>query len=355
MALVVTRSDEVGGAQVHVRDLAEACARQGWQVTVLAGGQGRMASELRARGIPVLGLRHLARPLRPLRDLRALLELREALRGLGPDLVALHSSKAGWLGRLAAASLGIPAVFTAHGWAFAPGAPGAGLYRLAEFLAARLPGRVITVSRADQELARRLLGLETGCIPNGIPDDPGRADPAGEPPRLVMAARFAPQKDHDLLLHALARLRRHPWRALLAGEGPGRPRVERVVRDLDLEDRVELAGFLDPVPYPACQVAILASRWEGLPLCLLEAMRAGLPVVATEVGGVAEAVVDGETGLLVPPGDPEALARAVEALLEDPGLRTRLGRAGRIRYERFFRHELMVERTLEVYRRVAGR
>ena len=107
------------------------------------------------------------------------------------------------------------------------------------------------------------------------------------------------------------------------------------------------------MPYASCQVAVLASRWEGLPLSLLEAMRAGLPVVASRVGGVAEAVVPGQTGLLVPPGDEGALAGALEALLEDPGLRVRLGRAGRVRYQQSFGHQEMAGRTLELYRRVA--
>lgn len=353
--MVVTRSDQPGGAQVHVRDLALALRERGCQVIVLAGGAGPLEEDLRARGLPTVRLRHLGRPLTPVGDARAFLELRSALRRLTPDLVALHSSKAGWLGRLAAASLGLPAVYTAHGWSFAPGTPAAAFNRLAEALASRLPAAVIAVSRADRDLARRLLGCRVECIPNGIPDDPGRADPSRQPPLLLMAARFAPQKDHDLLLRALARLRHRPWSLVLAGEGPGRDQVQRRVRELGLEDRVRLPGFLPDPGFCQAQVAVLASRWEGLPLSVLEAMRAGLPVVASDVGGVGEAVRSGETGILVPPGDEGALARALETLLDDPDLRLRLGRAGRLRYQQHFRHETMVERTLEVYRRVARR
>lgn len=355
VALVLTRFDEPGGAQVHVRDLALACREREVEVTVLGGGSSPLADDLERRGLSVIRLRHLARALRPLADLRAFLELRATLRGLGPDVVALHSSKSGWLGRLAAASLGLPAVFTAHGWSFAADAPGADLYRVAEAAAARLPATVITVSEADRELARRALGLQAECIPNGVPDDPGRGEPGREPPLLLMVARFAPQKDQALLLRALARLRDLPWRLALAGDGPGRAEAARLVRDLGLEDRVELPGFLESPPYSAAQVFVLASRWEGLPLSVLEAMRAGLPTVATDVGGVREAVEEGRTGWLVPAGDEGALARALEVLLEDPALRERMGRAARQRYEERFRHETMVERTLEVYRRAARR
>ncbi len=355
LAMVVTRSDQPGGAQVHVRDLAEACHRQGCQVTVLAGGAGLLEADLQALGIPVVRLLHMGRSLHPVRDLLAFLELRSALKRLQPDVVALHSSKAGWLGRLAAASLGLAAVFTAHGWSFAPGSPRAAFNRAAETMAARLPAAVIAVSQADRDLARRMLHLESECIPNGIPDDPYRADPSRDPPLLVMAARFVPQKDHALLLRALARLLDRPWSLLLAGEGPGRTEVERLVRELGLQGRVAMPGFLQDSPFRGAQVAVLASRWEGLPLTVLEAMRAGMPVVASDVGGVGEAVQSGQTGFLVPAGDEGALARALEALLADPGLRQRLGRAGRRRYEQDFRHQTMVERTLEVYRRAARR
>lgn len=357
LALVVTRSDEPGGAQVYLRDLAAALSGRGWQVTVLAGGAGWLREELRALGIPSVALRRMARPLHPLRDAAALGELRAALRALRPDLVSLHSSKAGWLGRVAGWSLGVPTVFTAHGWPFAAGVPGRALYLAAEWLASLLPARVLAVCEADRALARRLLPLgdRLRCVPNGVPDRPGRADPAVQPPRMVMAGRFAPQKDHRTLLEACARLGPEPWTLDLPGDGPSREAAVGLAARLGLAGRVRLPGFRPDPGFEDAQVAVLASRWEGLPLTVLEAMRAGLPVVASRVGGLAEAVVDGETGFLVPPGDPEALSVALARLLRDPDLRVRMGRAGRLRYEGHFGHARMVEQTLAVYREALGR
>lgn len=347
VALAVTRSDEPGGVQVYLRDLAAALVGRGHDVTVLAGGAGWLHEQLLRRGIPSLRLRHLQRDLHPWRDAQAFRELRDALRDLRPDLVSLHSSKAGWLGRLAAWNLRLPAVYTAHGWPFALGRR----YRVAEWLASLLPAHVVTVCEADRRLA---FGRRVYVVPNGIPDRRERAVPSTEPPRVVMAARFAPQKDHETLLRALADLWASAWTADLPGDGPGLAAARRRAAALGLAERVRFPGFQPDPGFADAQVAVLASRWEGLPLVVLEAMRAGLPVVATDVGGIPEAVSHGETGLLVPPGDARALAAALARLLADPDLRARLGAAGRRRYEERFGHEAMVDRTLAVYREVAG-
>src|SRR5262245_57033814 len=155
---LITRSEPFGGAQVHVRDLALAFRQRGHEVNVLVGSEGTFTQDVRAAGIPVTTLRHLVRPLHPRHDPLAFLEVSEALKRLRPSLVATHSSKAGWIGRAAARSLGIPAVFTAHGWAFTEGVPAVsrGTYWMAERLAAPLTTRVITVSEHDRRLAIRL-------------------------------------------------------------------------------------------------------------------------------------------------------------------------------------------------------
>lgn len=123
IAYVITRADVVGGAQVHVRDLAAAMQNAGHEATVLAGAPGPLAQQLAARGVAFRDVPALVRPIAPLRDVAALRQLRARLRELRPNLVSTHSSKAGWLGRLAARSLGIPVLFTAHGWAFTTGVP----------------------------------------------------------------------------------------------------------------------------------------------------------------------------------------------------------------------------------------
>jgi glycosyltransferase involved in cell wall biosynthesis len=193
-------------------------------------------------------------------------------------------------------------------------------------------------------------------VHNGIPDIPTelRARPERTPPRMAMIARFEAQKDHPTLLHALAGLRDAAWELDLIGDGPLRGRMESLADSLGLRDRVRFLGQRMDVHQllAAAQVGLLVTNWEGLPLSILEAMRAGLPVIATDVAGIGEAVSDGETGFLVPRGEVEALRARIASLLADGQLRRHQGSAGRARYERHFTLDHFVTRTLSVYQDV---
>jgi glycosyltransferase involved in cell wall biosynthesis len=358
IAFLVTRADPIGGAQIHVRDLATELQRQGHAVTVLLSGSGPFVDDLRGRGIPVLVLRNLVNPIRPYRDLQALREVVTTLKRLHPDLITAHGAKVGILGRLASRMLGIPLVVTVHGWACAPGTPRvqAAWSRWLERSIGPLASKVITVSEFD-----RRFGLDTRLVAerrvvtvhNGMPDIPLelRADPGRSPARLVMVARFEPQKDHGTLLQALGGLRELPWTMDLIGDGPLRPTMESLAASLGIADRVHFLGQRRDVDrlLSLSQVGLLVSNWEGFPLSILEAMRAGLPVVATGVGGVAEAIDDGRTGYVVPPGQPDVLRDRIQRLLVSPALRVELGTKGRSRYEQAFTLTQLVSRTLGVY------
>jgi glycosyltransferase involved in cell wall biosynthesis len=344
IAYIVTRAEPIGGAQVHVRDLACALLSQGHLPVVLTSGAGRYTEALNAAGVQTITLTSLGAPISPVRDLRALHEIRAALKRLQPDLVSTHSSKAGILGRLAARSLGIPVIFTAHGWAFTPGIPSrqAAVYAWIERLAAPLASRVIAVSEFDRQLALArgvVARAKLVTIHNGMPDvAPGlRAHPARSPVRFVMVARFEPQKDHTTLLHALAGLSNREWMLDLIGDGSLQPKAEELSQRLGLQNRVRFWGQR------------MISNWEGFPRSILEAMRAGLPVVASAVGGVAESVQDGESGFTVARGDVPGLRQRLQVLLEDADLRARMGRSGRQRYEDHFTLRRTLEQTLAVY------
>lgn len=365
IAFLVTRADPIGGAQIHVRDLAAAVRREGHSPTVLLSGSGPFVDDLRAQGIPVVTLRHLVNPIRPFQDLRAYWEVVNALKELGPDLVTAHGAKVGILGRLAARRLRVPLVVTVHGWACAPGTPllQAAVSRRLERTIGPLASKVITVSEFD-----RRFGVDTRLVSedrvvtvhNGMPDIPPelRADPGRSPVRLVMVARFEPQKDHATLLRALGGLRAHSWDLELVGDGPLRSEMETLAGSLGIRERVNFLGQRRDVDriLSRSQISVLVSNWEGFPLSILEAMRAGLPVVASGVGGVAEAVEDVKTGYVVPQGDPDAVRDRIERLLASPALRVQLGTNGRSRYEQHFTLERLVARTLTVYQNVlAGR
>lgn len=359
IAFVITRSDAIGGAQIHVRDLAGALVDEGHDVCVWVGGQGPFVDALRQRGVPVEPLRQLVAPLRPLADLRAVVELRRALVRFSPDLVTLHSSKAGAVGRLAARGLGVPVVYTAHGWPFVEGVPALEkvVYRVVERITAPLADRLVTVSEHDRALARRA-GVGTPAqlvrVHNGVHDVPVelRARPAEGPARLVVVARLDVPKDPFTLLRALAELRAKEWTLEWIGDGPRRAPAERLAAELGLRDRCCFVGTRADVAerLARASVLLLPTDREGLPLSVLEGMRAGLPVVASAVGGIPEAVLPGRTGLLVPPADAPALARAIAVLLADPRARARLGAEGRRRYDACFSFARQHAATLDVYR-----
>ena len=326
----------------------------------MCGGAGPFIESLHEVGIPVVRLRHLTVPIRPLGDVMALREIRQALRDARPDLVAVHSSKAGILGRVAARSLGLPAVLTVHGWSFTPGIPRleASVYRVIERLAAPLADKIITVSEFDRQLAAGRIAPADRIVTvyNGIPDVPEalRADPSGTPPRLSMVARFGAQKDHPTLFRALVGLLDLPWELDLVGEGPLTGEMQAMAASLGLSQRIRFLGQRMDVDrlLSEAQISLLISNWEGFPLSILEAMRARLPVVASAVGGNTESVRDGETGLVIPRGDGEGLRERLGRLLGSPELRSRMGLAGRARFEDAFSLERSVERTLTVYQEV---
>lgn len=362
IAYIVTRADPIGGAQIHVRDLAAAMQEQGHSVIVLVGGTGPFLEDLRSRGLTTVALKHLIVPIRPWEDLRAFREIRTVLAAFGPDLVAAHSAKAGVLGRMVARTLGVPVVVTTHGWSFTAGVPPvkAAIYRWIERATGPLSAdRTITVSEYDRRLALRariLPAHRVVTVHNGMPDIPAglRAEPGRTPPRLVMVARFGAQKDHTTLLRALADLRDEAWELDLVGEGPLLAEMESLAASLGLGARVNFLGQRMDVDriLANAQISLLVTNWEGFPLSILESMRAELPVVASAVGGVGESVLDGDTGFLVPPGQPEPLRDRLRQLLADPDLRVRFGRRGRQVFEERFALDQTVSKTLAVYRGV---
>ena len=363
IAYVITRADAVGGASVHVLEMARFMSERGHQAMVFIGGTGPVAKRLERAGVPFHPLRFLGRAIRPVADLRALVELTAALRDFRPTLVSTHTAKAGWIGRAACARLGLAAIHTPHGWPMGGRMPGPGtlLFRMAERTAAPWARAIVCVCEHERQLAfaqglarpDRLL-----VIPNGVRDVPEalRASPTGSPVRVVSVARFEPPKDHATLLEALALLRGLEWQLDLVGDGPGEPAARARAARLCISGRVRFLGAQEDVAAVLARAHIfaLASRSEALPRSMLEAMCAGLPVVASAVGGIPEAIDDGTNGRLVPPGDADALAGALAELIGDACRRMRLGAAARVTYENRFRLARMAEKTAALYEAVSG-
>lgn len=363
--LLITHMDDRGGAQSHVAALARGLSAAGDEVTVVHGGEGAArcvepGPRLRVRSLP-----ELRRPLAIGADLRAARALRRLLADERPSLLHLHSSKAGALGcwlALTQAGSPLPTVFTAHGWNAITAAPGGSPGRAAVALGFRLAmapaTRLVTLSEHDEQIALQA-GIATPprlCrLPLGITDDAPRAGAVGAaanadaPLRLITVARHCWHKDAATLIDALAQLRELPWTLDWLGGGPELAASRERIAALGLDARVLLHGDVDDVPtrLAAAQAFVLCSRAEGLPIAVLEAMRAGLPVVASDVGAIGEAI--GDAGWLVPAGDPTALATALgEALLRHDERRDR-GALGRVRFGQRYGERAMIAAHRALY------
>jgi glycosyltransferase involved in cell wall biosynthesis len=349
---------ETGGAQKYVASLLPALARE-YDVVVAAHGDGFLGDASRSAGVRYVPLRHVRRPLHPLHDLLGLVELYRLFRRSRPLIVHANSSKAGILGRVAAVAARVPVrLFTVHGWAFKAYE---GLASTAYLWADRAmrPLTTTTICVADGELeagvrARTCRRDRTVVIHNGVELDRPRRPPGRTqaPVTLLSVGRLRAPKDFTTLIRAISALEPGSVRLRIAGDGPERPALEAEIAQRGLSGTVELLGTRPDVDQllAAADLFVLSSDSEGLPMSVLEAMAAGLPVVASGVGGVPELVKDGETGALVPPRDSHALAAAIREIAGDPQLRDRLGQAGRRRAEVEFSLEGCRRRHLELYR-----
>lgn len=203
----------------------------------------------------------------------------------------------------------------------------------------RRAAMVVANSDGLAELARAFEpGVPLRVIPNGV-DLAYYAPPTRQwnPPRLLFVGRLVYQKGLDLLFKALGALKEYPWELWLVGDGPQRPRLEAFAEKYQIAARVRFENWLDGPAllekYHQANLFVFPSRHEGMPNAVLEAMACGLPVVATRIAGNEELVVDGETGLLIPSENADALRQALEQLLAEAALRQRMGAAGRARVE----------------------
>ena len=354
---IITGCPELGGAQTHVRTLSSGLTELGYRCTVLVGPpEGVFFEQLKEVCIPFCVLRFLVKSVSPWRDVAGLCELVKVLSRLKPDIVATHTAKAGFLGRVAALIMGIPCVFTPHGWSVIDRKTGRRkrLFIALERLGGRAGSRVINVCQQEKDLALALHLVDPekiSVVLNGVPDCPLQAIPERAPARLLMIARFEPQKDHATLLRALRHLKEASWKLRLAGSGSLVPAVKRMANDFGLADRIEFVGECSEPSrlYADSEVFVLSTTYEAFPITIIEAMRAGLPVVASDVGGISEAVTHGITGFLTPPRDEGALAMAIGDLVRMPKLRASLGAMGRTRYLECFTSAKMVANTSDVY------
>jgi glycosyltransferase involved in cell wall biosynthesis len=353
---------EAGGPLVQMRELALGVAASGVEVRAICAHE-QTAEMLAASGVKTDIVR-----MRDKFDVRGAARSFPLLRGA--DVVHTHDRRAGWLVRPQASARRIPVLHTMHGLPEEINhslgrnelvvAPGVGRLRVAwllhgylriEALLART-GAVVAPSRAmaDFLVAHGIPQSRVRVIPHGIDvrrDEPPRA---GDPPVVACVTRLEHWKGVDVLVEAAARVGR-PFRLEIYGDGSERGQLHRRAEELGVD--VVFNGAVEDVRIRLEQadVFVLPSRGENLPLSILEAMAAALPVVASRVGGIPELVEDGVTGVLVEPGDADALARGLRDLLEDDERRREQGRQGSGRARERFGSERMIASFVDLYDR----
>ncbi len=351
-----------GGAFGHALRLSRELEKQGYECAIC----GPHAEVLDSTG-PTLFHVDIPRRPHPAHHPLAIARLARVYRDYRPHVVHAHGSQGGVIARLARfAHPTVPVIFTPHNYAFMnyfANPLERATYRAIEMALAPLASRVVCVCRAEQEVAARIGPAgRTRVVYNGIePLEPAPADPGVESlqssgPLVCTVAELQVPKGVTTLIDAMATIsQRFPSANLVvAGDGVERERLERQIADLGLSERVHLFGSVDNVAglLGAADVFVQPGWSESFPYSILEAMGMGLPIVATDVGGVGEAIEDGVTGRLVKPKDAVALGEAAIELIGDRDRAAALGRNARERMMSRFRLDRMVSDTLAVYREV---
>ncbi len=353
----------IGGDATAVEALRRAQEREGHEVTVVTSN---------AHGIPATPGVHKVGPpqsgpdldritTRRLRAMRALRRwCRAELPRLRPDVVHSHSPDLGYPAAQEARRLRIPSVETCHGLWFTVW--GAGSFRgRAEIALLRRAGHaaIVAVDRPALEALRAQGFTNAAHIANGV-DVAEFAGPHTEPdpPRFLSTGRHEHQKGLDVLLDAAATLRKERgpvFRVVVTGQGSLTAALRGRARRVGLDEVVTFAGAVSRADlvraYRESTAFVLPSRFEGFPITILEAWAAGLPVIATPVGGVPD-LCEKDNSVLVPPEDPRALSTAMAVLLDDPGLRRRLGEAGNRLVRERFTWDAVAGRYLRLYEEV---
>jgi glycosyltransferase involved in cell wall biosynthesis len=351
----VTGESGFSGGEVQLFLLMEGLRKLGHRSVLIGPPAGRGAAEARARGFEVIGVK-----MRNSASLVAIGRIATTLARLRPDITHLHTGRADRLGSIAAALTGVPCISTRRMDRVVKSGP------RTRWLYRRGLRRAVAISNAVERRLRDggVAPEKTRVIWSAV--DPETLEPTrtreavrqelevGDAPCVLTLAALVARKGIDVLLDACAQQQQHEARLWIAGEGPERDALTARAQALGLGARVRFLGRREDKAdlLNACDVFVLPSRLEGLGVAALEAMAARRPVVASRVGGLADVVADDETGLLVPPNDPASLARALDRLLVDPGLRARLGAAGPKRVTERHLPEQMTDDYVALYREV---
>lgn len=349
---LITKGDNIGGAQIYVRDLAFQFNKDGYEIIVVAGNSGEFTNQLEEENIKTIIAKHLKVSISPLSDVLALFELIRIIKKSKPDIVCINSSKSGIIGRLACKFTGTPNVFIVHGWSFTNGLPliKVFVFKFIERCLKNFSHHWICVSDFDYQLglhSKVFRSDKTIVIKNGIKKKKiiRKENIDDNITRLIFIARHDHQKDHKTVFKALQNITN--IQVMLIGDGPLLEYNKQLAKSLGIENKVQFLGFQKHIDRYLAQahIFILVSNWEGFPLSTLEAMSAGIPVIVTNVGGAAEAIVNGKDGFVIEQGDVATLSEKISLLQNNKEIQMQMGLNAQNTYLQNFTFDKMYNKT----------
>ena len=372
--LYVITLAEVGGAQTHVKSLVESLDKKRFEVTIACSFTGPLVDSLKQLGVRVYELPNLVREISIVKDLKTVIQLIKFCRKEKFDILHAHSSKAGFLGRIAAYIARVPVIiFSVHGFSFTPENPSIlkKIFMAIEFFCGKISSKVICVSEKDMEFAVKekiLASDRVSSIANGVDferfshgsREKIRNEFHFDEKKIVvgMVTRLVDAKGcRELIESAHTLSNKYPeLRFLLVGEGPDDEKYHKMVQEFGIKDVFILTGLRDDIPDILAGIDIFAlpSYTEALPYAIIEAMSAGKPVITTTVGGIPELINDGVEGFLITPKDLSALSEKIEILTNDENLRNRFGVAAESKIRENYFLEKTVNMTTSLYRNILG-
>ena len=375
---VITKSNW-GGAQRYVYDLATNLPKEEFETKVALGGEGLLKEKLQENNIPIIPIPHLQRNINFAKELLSFFSLIKIFNKEKPDIIHLNSSKAGGIGAVAALlhklwnkNHGLKTIFTVHGWAFneARTFRAKSAIYLSQWITSALSNNTIILSRHDY---RQALGMpiikqnKFSLIPLGIPENQMNYLPKQSARKQLFRnieiskyrnivvgtiAEFTKNKGLGFLLDVLNILKPKNLHLVVIGDGEEKEKIENRIEKEGLKENVTTCGFIQHAAkyIKAFDIFVLPSIKEGLPYTILESMNAGVPVVASSVGGIPDLIDHEKSGFLTIPQSSHSLAENLKKLAENETLRKQFSRASKTRAQEKFSFSSMLERTVALYR-----
>ena len=358
---LITKS-EIGGAQVHVMDLSRGMGSLGHSVALMCPSDGWLDKEFLKKNNNFYKNNYFDNTINPFKLIKACILIKKAIKDFGPDIIACHSSMAGVLGRIVSLFYKTPKViFTAHSWAFTDGAP---IYRkilmipIEKFLA-RFTDKIICVSMFDKNIALKYKiskEKKIAVVYNGVPNRELRNLNKKETFKLISIMRLDYPKLPELLIKAFSSINNINLELSIIGYGKKMEEINSLINKLGINNKVKILDSLNKeevIPQlTKADLFVLISKHEGLPITILEAMSVGLPVIASDVGGIGEEINE-SCGCLVE-NDIEKIKEAILKVTSNDSLRLDMSKNAWEKQREIFSLDGFIKETEKVYKKVLG-